>query len=85
MSLAIKEPNIFAGASDGSLQVWSSNSCTTSKKVHSKSLNAIAIKGDVILTGSSDESICILETSSLNELARIDCKSILINSVCRQI
>lgn len=57
--LEVKGSNIYVGASDGSLQVWSGNSCTNSKKVHSKSLNTLVLKGDLIITGSRDETICI--------------------------
>lgn len=80
-SLAIKGSNVYAGASDGSLQVWSGNSCTKSHKVHEKSLNVVKVMDNVILTGSRDESICILDMSSLKQISKIDCKALLIGSV----
>lgn len=53
-SLAIKDSNIFAGASDGSLQLWSGNQCSKSIKAHSKAIHALCIAGNNILTGSSN-------------------------------
>lgn len=53
-SLAVKGSNVYVGASDGSLQVWSGNSCTKSHKVHEKSLNVVKVMNNVILTGSRD-------------------------------
>lgn len=42
-ALVVEGSNIYAGASDGSLQLWSGNSVTKSYKIHEKSLNALTV------------------------------------------
>lgn len=81
-ALVIDDNNIYVGASDGSLQLWSGNSISKSHKIHQKSLNALTIGQDVILTGSKDQTIKILDKKSCNVLVTLDCKKLLTNSVC---
>lgn len=69
------------GAADGSLQIWSGNSISKSSKVHNGSLNALTIGKQVIVTGSKDATICILDGFTLHKMGQIDCKSLLIDSV----
>ena len=80
--VAVKESNIYVGASDGSLQAWSGNSCSKSIKIHEKSLNVIKVMNNVILTGSRDESVAILD-HSLKQITKIDCKTLLTDSLNR--
>lgn len=64
-SLVVKNGKNYVGASDGALQIWNGNSCGKSIKVHQKSLNALCVGENVILTGSKDQTIKILELESL--------------------
>jgi WD40 repeat protein len=66
-SLAFDEDskNIYAGASDGSLQIWKGTSCTKSQKLHSGPIHALCIAENRILTGSGDKTIKILNLSDL--------------------
>lgn len=65
---------MYTGASDGSLHMWLGNSLSKSIKKHNKSLNTLCIYNTVLLTGSSDATISILDIANLNELTKIDCK-----------
>jgi hypothetical protein len=53
-SIAVKEQNIYVGASDGSIQMWNGNSCSKSMKIHGAAINALCLVEDILLTGSND-------------------------------
>ena len=58
--VAVRNSQAYVGASDGSLQIWSGNSCSKNIKAHSKAIHAICLTKDMILTGSSEENIKII-------------------------
>jgi WD40 repeat protein len=64
-SLVIKDNKIYTGASDGSLHVWAGNSLSKTLKKHDKSLNTLCLHNSVLLTGSSDSTICLLNLSDV--------------------
>jgi microtubule-associated protein-like 6 len=80
-SLVVKDNKVYTGASDGSLHVWMGNSLSKTLKKHDKSLNTLCIYKSVLLTASSDATICILRLDNLNELVKIDCKLLFTESV----
>jgi WD40 repeat protein len=73
-SLIVANDKIYTGASDGSLHTWQGNSITKSQKIHTKSLNVLNYKNNILVTGSSDCTIKILDINSLAELSSINCK-----------
>ncbi len=80
-SVIVIEDKVYTGASDGSLHTWQGNSISKSQKLHTKSLNALCCVNRVLLTGSSDCTVAILDIASLAELSRINCKQLLLDSV----
>lgn len=82
-SLVIYDRKIYVGASDGSLQIWSGNTISKCQKIHDKkSLNALTVGKNIILTGSKDKTIKILDRNTLKIITSIDCKKLLRDSVC---
>ena len=65
-AVGVRDSNVYCGASDGSLQLWNGKSCVKSVKLHKSAIQAICVGENVILTGSSDESIKILNISDLS-------------------
>lgn len=84
--MVIDDKKIYVGASDGSLQIWSGSTISKSHKVHEKkSLNALRVGKKVILTGSKDKTIKILDRNTQKIITSIDCKKLLKDSVCPEI
>lgn len=83
--VAIKDSKAYVGASDGSLQIWSGNSCAKNIKAHSRAIHAICLTDNMILTGSSDETVKIISFNDLEVVSTVDCSSIFTNSVNKSI
>lgn len=83
--VAVKDSKIFVGASDGSLQLWSGRACSKNIKVHSRAIHAICLTDNMILTGSSDESVKIISADSLEVVNTIECASMFTHSVQKAI
>jgi hypothetical protein len=60
--VATKDGKIYAGASDGGLQIWSGKACSKSIPLHNKTpLNALWVGNDILMTGAGDKTVCILK------------------------
>ena len=79
--VAVRDSKAYVGASDGSLQIWSGNSCSKNVKVHTRAIHAISLTGNMILTGSSDESIKIISFDGLEVVNTIECGKLFTTSV----
>ena len=83
--VSVKDSKAYVGASDGSLQIWSGNSCSKNVKVHSRAIHAISLTSNMILTGSSDETIKIISFDGLEVVNTIECAKLFSNSVNKAI
>jgi WD40 repeat protein len=79
--LEVREGKAYVGASDGSLQIWSGNSCEKRIKAHDKkAIHAICLTRNVILTGSSDETVKLFTIDSHELITIIKCQNLISNS-----
>lgn len=78
----VKNGQVFVGAGDGSLQIWSGTSIKNEKHLHKKPLDTIRCLENVILTGGKDAKINILKAADLEILATIECDKVLKDSQC---
>ena len=80
--MSAKDDKIYAGASDGCLQIWNGKSSGKSIPLHNKApLNALWLGEKMMMTGGGDKMICVLEQKSLETVTKIKCENMIKDSV----